>query len=205
MQETNLIDIVQSQLSEDMIGQLSRQIGSTPQQTQVAASSVIATLVTALSKNTEKPGGIDALVSAVDRDHDGSILDDAMGFLLGNKKPANTNALNGSGILRHVLGGKQEAANDVLSKLTGLDKGAIAQLMITLAPMVLAAIGKARHKQGLTPQGIGDLLSGTVRSQTQQRTELGLLGRFLDRDGDGSVMDDLMDIGMKAFLNRKKP
>ncbi len=198
----NLFDLVQSQLSDDMIDQLSNQIGGTREQTQAATNGVISTLVTALSKNAQRPGGVEALVSAVDRDHDGSILEDAMGFLLGNRQPQNAKTLNGSGILEHVLGGKQESANDLLGNLTGLNKSQIGQLMITLAPMVMAAIGKARNKDGVSVSGVGDLLSQTVQSSSNKRSELGLIGKFLDKDGDGSVMDDLMGMGMNTLLRR---
>lgn len=198
----NLFDLVQSQLSDDIIDKLSNQIGGTREQTQAAANGVVSTLVTALSKNAQRPGGVEALVSAVDRDHDGSILEDAMGFLLGNKKPQNMNALNGTGILKHVLGGKQDSANDLLGNLTGLNKSQIGRIMMTLAPMVMAAIGKARNTEGMSVSGVGDLLSQTVQSSSNKRSELGLIGKFLDKDGDGSVMDDLMGMGMQALLRR---
>lgn len=212
----NIIDLVQSQISDDMIDQLSNQIGGTRQQTRAATNGIISTLVAALSRNAQQPGGADALNAALDRDHDGSILDDAMGFLMGNRQPQNTKTLNGSGILNHVLGGKQESANNMLGKLTGLDKSQIMQLMITLAPLIMGAIGKVRNQQQQQqprfPQqqqqqsspfgGIGDLLNRTVQSSSNKRSELGLIGKFLDKDGDGSVMDDLMGMGMDALLRR---
>jgi len=198
----NLIDLVQGQLSDDMIDQLSSQIGGSRDQTHAATNGVLSTLVSALSKNAQRPGGVEALVSAVDRDHDGSVLDDAMGYLLGNKKAQNTNMLNGTGIVKHVLGEKQDSANSMLSKLSGLDKAQIGQLMITLAPLVMGAIGKARKTEGMSVSGIGDLLSHTVQSKSNENNEMGLIGKFLDKDGDGSVMDDLLDMGMKAFFKR---
>ena len=213
----DLFDLVQSQISDDMIHQLSNQIGGTPQQTQAATNGIISTLVSQLSKNAQAPGGAEALNAALDRDHDGSILDDAMGFIFGSRQPQNTNTLNGAGILNHVLGGKQESANDMLGKLTGLDKSQIMQLMITLAPLIMGALGKARNHLQQQPQqpwnqpqqqtqspfgGIGDLLSRTVQSSTNKRNEMGLIGRFLDKDGDGSVMDDLVGMGMNALLRK---
>lgn len=199
----NIVELVQSQLSDDMLDSLSQQIGGSRAQTEAAANGAISTLVQALSKNATRPGGIDSLVSALDRDHDGSVLDDAMGFIVGNKQPQNAKALNGAGIVRHVLGGRQDSVNDLLGNLTGMDKSKVGQLLITLAPMVMAALGKARHQDNKSAGGIQDLLSQTVKSETNQRSEMGLLGRFLDQDDDGSVMDDLMNMGMKALRRRK--
>jgi len=200
----NLFEVIQGQLSEDMVTQLSHRIGGTPEQTKTAADGVVSTLISALSKNAARPGGAESLASALDRDHDGSVLDDAIGFLMGNKQQPAAKALNGSGILNHVLGNKQEPAKDMLGKMSGLDKAQVGQLMITLAPLVMGALGKAKKQQGIDAGGIGQLLSQTVQSSSNQRSELGLIGQFLDKDGDGSVMDDLLNMGMKAFFGKKK-
>lgn len=204
----NLIEMLQGQLDDNLIEQLTRHIGAEdPRQTEAAANGVISTLVAGLSKNASKPDGANALLSAITRDHDGSILDDIPGFLFGNRQPSSQKTLNGAGILQHILGGKQENTENMLGKVTGLDKGQIMKLMIALAPMVLGAIGKMKNQQQSGNDGggfnIGDLLRGTVQSQTNQRQEMGLLQRFLDKDGDGSVMDDLAQMGMNVFLNRR--
>jgi hypothetical protein len=202
----DVLELLRGQLDDNFIQQLTRHIGAdNPEQTEAAASGIISTLVAGLSKNAEQPEGANALVSAIERDHDGSLLDDVSGFLFGNKQVSNPKTLNGAGILEHILGGKQNNVQDMLGKVTGLNKSQIFKLMIALAPMVLAALGKARNQQQQTSGGfdIGDLLRGTVKSQTNQRQEFGLLQRFLDKDGDGSVMDDLADIGMNVFLKRR--
>ncbi len=200
----NVIELLQGQLDDNMIKQLTRHIGaSSTSQTEMAASGVISTLVAGLNKNAAQPDGANMLISALDRDHDGSVMDDVAGFLLGGRQTSNTSALNGAGILNHILGNKQESANQVLGQASGLDSGQITKLMIALAPMVLAALGKARKEKAIDAGNIGDLLSGSVRSQVNQKQEMGILERLLDQDGDGSVMDDIANIGMKFFMNRK--
>jgi hypothetical protein len=200
----NVIELLQGQLDGNLIHQLTNQIGAeSPEQTEAAANGIISTLVAGLNKNAATPEGANALVSAIDRDHDGSLLEDVAGFVLGNRQVSNASTLNGAGILGHILGGKQSGAVDMISKATGLDSGQIMKLMISLAPMVLAALGKARKQEGVGTQNISDLLSGSVRSQVNKNSEMGLLTRFLDADGDGSVMDDIANMGMKLFLNKK--
>ena len=200
----NVIELLQGQLDENLIQQLSQHIGAeSTEQTEAAASGIISTLVAGLNKNAATPDGANALVSAIARDHDGSILEDVAGFLLGSRETSNSSTLNGAGILQHILGGKQSNTQDMLGKATGLDTAQIGKLMIALAPMVLAALGKARKQEAVSSENIGDLLSGSVKSQVNQQQEMGLLQRFLDADGDGSVMDDIANMGMKFFLNRK--
>lgn len=196
----NIIELLRGHLDQNFISQLTQHIGAdSTDQTEAAASGIISTLVAQLSKNAATPDGANALVAALDRDHDGSILNDVSGFLLGNRQTENPNTLNGTGILGHILGGNQSNVIDMLSHMTGLDKTKIGKLMISLAPMVLAALGKARNQQGLDVGGIGDLLKGSVKSDVNQHQEMDLLHRFLDSNGDGSVMDDLANLGTKLF------
>ncbi len=102
----NLMDLLQGQLSEGMIDQLSQQLGGADrQQTATAASGVMSTLVSALARNASTPEGAQSLSNALDRDHDGGILDNVMDLFGGNAqpKPEQTRAMNGQGILKHLL------------------------------------------------------------------------------------------------------
>ncbi len=75
-------EILEGRLDEDLINNLRKRIGAdSNEQTEAAAKASIATLTTALARNAESPNGISSLLSALDRDHDGSILDDAAGFI----------------------------------------------------------------------------------------------------------------------------
>lgn len=204
----NLMDLLQGSLSSGMIDQLSQQLGgANKQQTAAAASGIVTTLMGALAKNASSTEGAQALDNALERDHDGSILDDVMGMLTGNAQVNNSSMLNGTGILNHVLGNKQSGAVDMISKLSGLDSSKTGSLMAMLAPVVLGALGKAKRQQGLDVAGIASLLSGTVSAQQQNNPTMNLVTSFLDADGDGSIVDDVANMGMKIlgnFFGRKK-
>jgi len=195
----DLIDLLQSQLSGNVIDQLSNQIGEEKEKTEVATSGIISMLTTALAKNAASPGGASALANALDTDHDGSILDN-IGDLLGGNL-TNNRAANGAGILRHVLGGKQGNAIDMISKMSGLNSAKTGNLMTMLAPIVLGMLGKQKRETNMDQSGLSDMLSRSVNSASSKRQEMGLLGKLLDRDGDGSVMDDIAGMGMKTLGN----
>ena len=192
---SNILDLLQGQLSEGLVDQLSQQFGADKTQTQSAATGILSTLLGAIAKNASTPEGASSLNNALERDHDGSILDNLSGFLGGNAEPNNTNMLNGAGILKHVLGGKQTNAIDMIAKMSGLSGDKTGSMMATLAPMVLGMLGKQKRDQGLDSSGITGMLSGMM-GQTQQRPEMGIIGKMLDSDGDGSYMDDLAEKGM---------
>jgi len=202
----DLMDLLQGQISEGLVDQLSQQLGGADkQQTANAAAGIMSTLMGALAKNAATPDGASALANALDNDHDGGVLDNIMGMVTGAAQPQNPRAVNGAGILNHVLGGKQSGAIDMISKLSGLDGDKTGSLMTMLAPVVMGALGKTKKSQGLDASALSGLLSGAVKSATNQRQEMGLIGKFLDQDGDGSVMDDIAGMGMNMlgkFLKR---
>lgn len=196
----DLMDLLQGQLSGGMIDQLASNLGGADkQQTEAAANGIISTLMGALSKNASSPEGAGLLSAALDRDHDGSILDDVLGMVTGSSQASNPKMVNGAGILKHVLGGKQNNAIEMISKMSGLAGGQTGNLMAMLAPMVMGALGKTKKQQGLDPSGLTGLLSQTVQSASNSRSEMSLISKFLDQDGDGSVMDDLTGMGMNLL------
>jgi len=200
MDSQQLTNILQGQLSNQMIGQLSQQLGGVDKdQTATAASGIVTTLMGALARNASTPEGAQSLNQALEQDHDGSILDDVVGMVTGSTQPQNSRMVNGAGILKHVLGGKQSGAVDMISKMSGLDQNKTGSLMSMLAPLVMGALGKTKREQGLDTGGLAEILSGAVSQQKGDNPTMDLALRFLDSDGDGSVIDDVANIGMKML------
>lgn len=203
----NITDLLQSQLSGGVLETLSKQIGGADtQKTQVATSGIMNILLGAMAKNASTPSGASALSNALDRDHDGSVLDDLMGMFTGQAKPANPKATNGDGILGHILGNRKDSATETISKMSGLDKNQVGSLMVSLAPMIMGALGKAKKDNNLDASGLAGMLGGVIGGlktggQAQQDPKMAMLTAFLDKDGDGSIVDDVAGMGM-SFLGR---
>jgi hypothetical protein len=203
----DISNVLQSLLNEQTIGQLSKQLGANPEQTSTAASGVVTTLVSALAKNAGSPEGAGALMKALDKDHDGSILDDITGLLSGQAVGAGQRAANGAGIVGHVLGNRQSGAVEMVSKVSGLQGEQVNQLMTMLAPLVMGALGKAKNQGGLDLSSLVGMLGQTAQQQQAQNPMMATVTRFLDQDGDGSIVDDVADMGMKmlgGFFNKGK-
>jgi len=175
----SLLDGLMQQLGGDTMRQLSTQLGADPATTQKAVSAALPTLLGALAKNAQSPEGAAALAGAIDRDHDGSALQNIAATLGGG---------GGAGILKHVLGGRQEAVQQGVGAAAGLSGPQAGQLLAMLAPIVMGALGSAKRSGGLDAGGLAAMLG-------QERASMGGgpggLLQLLDRDGDGSVMDDL--------------
>lgn len=179
----DLLQILQGQLSDDVLDNLSQQIGAEKEQTATAANGIFATLLGGLANNASSEQGLSALGSALDRNHDGSVLDDLMGMAGSVLQGQGSGATNGVGILGHILGDRQEVAAQQVSQSSGLNMGQVMKLMPILAPIVMGVLGKARSAGGL---GLGDLASILMGSTQQAQTSGGfgdLLGNVL-----GSVL-----------------
>jgi hypothetical protein len=202
------MDLLQGTLNDGMIDQLSQQLGGVDKkQTAAAASGIVATLMGALAQNASTAEGAQSLNKALERDHDGSILNDVVGMLTGKNQAVNPRAANGAGILEHVLGNRQSGAVQMISQLSGLDSSKTNNLMAMLAPIVLGSLGKAKRDQGLDVAGIVSMLSGTVSTQKQSNPTMNLISSFLDKNNDGSIVDDVAKMGMNmlsGFLKKKR-
>jgi hypothetical protein len=185
---SDLFDMVSDQLlSGDVVRQMSRRIGADEGATATALQGAIPALLGGLARNSQQAGGASALAGALDRDHDGSVLDDVAGFLGGG---------GDAGILGHVFGGRQGSVAGSLSKMSGLDGGQITQLLALAAPLIMGYLGREKRQQGFDAGGLGDLLGGARQSmESRQPDAMRMLGGLLDSDGDGSVMDDVANLG----------
>ena len=150
-------------------------------------------LLGALARNSATPQGAAGIFGALERDHDGSLLDSLggllggaggggglgeiggmLGGLLGGGAPGG--GADGGGmmdmggaILGHVFGGKQGNVASTLGKSTGLQSGQILQLLAMLAPIVMAVLGKQNKQSGgLDQGGLADILGGAFQKSAAQ-------------------------------------
>jgi hypothetical protein len=206
---SNLLDQLQGQLSDDLIQQLSRQLGgASREQTMTAANGAITALFAQIAQNASTPQGASSLASALDRDHDGSVLNNIMDLLGGRGSQQTQNrALNGAGILKHVMGERQNGAIDMISQLSGLDKNSSGNLMATLAPIVMGMLGKQKREQGLDAGALASMLTGELKQQRTAQSKnptMAMITRFLDANNDGSIVDDVAKMGMRLLGNMFK-
>lgn len=198
----DLMELVNQQLSGPRLAQMSRQLGISEEQTREALPAALAALTGQMAQNAAQPQGAQQLANALSRDHDGSLLDSLDDFLGGAGGSGGGLGAAGAAILGHVFGQRQEQVQGKLGRSTGLDGQTMSRLLAMLAPIVLAYLGKQQRQRQLDPGGIADVL-GRERQRIEQVPQArGGLGALLDRDGDGSVIDDLTDLAGGLFGKR---
>ncbi len=195
----DLFELLRAQMNDQVVNQLSQRVGATPEQTLQAAGPILATLVTAMSQNAAKPEGAQALSQALDKDHDGTVLDNITAVITGAAQPSRTT--NGIGILQHLLGANTNNAVQMVSQSSGLDFLKSAEMMKLLAPIVMGVLGKTKRQQGLDVGSLVGMLTGSMTKARKQNTGMDIIGQLLS-GGQGQKPKqgpDLMGAGMKIL------
>lgn len=197
----DLNSMFQGLLSSGLGDQIGKMVGvDDTDQTKSAAETVFSTLMGAIQKNASTPEGAEALNKALERDHDGSILDNLSGLLGGQVQPQNSKAVDGVGILGHIFGNKQGNVVNAVSQNTGLDASKVIGMMVTMAPIVMGMLGKAKQQTGADSSGLGNIIGSVLGGQAGSNPIMSVLSGVLDKDGDGNVMDDLLGGGLGDML-----
>jgi hypothetical protein len=182
-----VIDLVKSQLGPGGLSAIAGRLAEGAVQTGLSV------LTGALARNAAKPAGAASLDQALAKDHDGSIFDKVEGFL------GDAASGPGGAILGHVLGRRQSSVTAAVGQQTGLNSQQSSNLLVTLAPLVMGALGKMKAQQGLDASGVAGALA-TEKAQIEQGAS-GELGGVLGMVSGGGAAG-LMGM-LKGLLGKK--
>jgi hypothetical protein len=183
-----------SKMGEQGIEKLGKSAGLDSNLTKQILSQAGPLLMGKMADNAKSAQGRESLARALD-DHDESIfdkLDDIVNPNIDTK---------GSGILSHILGDKAGMLAGVLAKKNGTDSNSTQKILEMAAPLILGQLGGQKKAKGLDAGGIFDMLQGEKKASGNSMI-LDLTTQFLDKDKDGSIIDDLLGMAGK-FLNKK--
>ena len=175
----NLLNLLLDNQNSSAIKQLAENFGLSENATKQAVSEMAPALSKGLQKSASSPQGLEALMGALSKGSHQRYVDQPESL-------ANTESVtDGNAILGHILGSKdasRQVAGHAASK-TGLDSSILKKMLPMVATMVMGTMSK---------QASSGKLSGGDTSGAG-----GLLSKFLDSDGDGSIMDDIAGLAGK--------
>lgn len=172
-------------------GALSRQLGGRFDLSEGQAREALAQLLPALSqglkKNAATPGGLEALLEALQGGNHQRYLEDPQEL----DRPETID--DGNSILGHILGSKDASRKVAMSasESTGINPGVLKKMLPIVAAMAMAALSKQASSSGA--------LNQAQRGQSPSTSGADSLLSLLDFDKDGSVADDLLGIARKFF------
>ena len=198
---SSLLDLIASQLDDQSLGQLSNQLGTSRDSITSAIGAALPMLLGGLERNARTQAGAEALQSALNRDHDGSLLNDLSGFF--SQRPTESDAR----MVEHILGPRRQVAERSLGRASGLNQETIGGLLENLAPIVMGVLGQRSRSDGLDAGQLASSLGSEARDiSDREPATMGMVNQLLDSDGDGDVdITDLTRHGaslLSSFLRR---
>ena len=182
------------------LGQLAEQVGGNEGQVKNGVMAALPAMLTALSKNTGTEKGAQELNNALEKKHDGSILDNLSGYL------SNPDLKDGAGILNHLFGNQTSNVANAVSQSSGLDTNGSMKMSQMLAPILMGMLGQQKKQNNLDAEGIGNLTSMLASNFGSEAGASGIMEavtNLLDANKDGNVMDDIMGMVGKFFGGNK--
>ncbi len=167
------------------------------QKNQIIALLAVAAplMISALRRNAER--------NSVEAEDINVALNKHTGEVLNN--PEKIDSKDGSSILDHIFGHQKPQVEDQIARRTGLDAGKVSAALAALAPVVMGYLGQQKQQHNLTGSGISNFL-GNILNNTQTHYQaqgvqnnslVTLATEFLDKDNDGSMIDDFFNIFLK--------
>lgn len=157
-----ILGMVMNQLGSGGLASIGEMLGlGGPKETEQAVGTAVGVLAGAMARNASDAAGAASLDAALEKDHDGSIFENVTGFL------GNVMQGPGAGILGHVLGKDQPQVENAIAEKSGLPLEKVTPLLMTVAPMVMGALGKLKKEQHMDASGVASTLA-TERDQIER-------------------------------------
>lgn len=192
----DLSSLLNGPIGKSVIGSVAGKFGMDESQAESAVNAAIPALLNGINKNAQTEEGAASLDKALEK-HDGGILDNLMGMFGGDTQELEQ---DGSGILGHVFGGEQENVAQGIAKKSGLSMQQVLPILTMLAPIVMGYLGKQKKETNTDQGGLGGLLGGLLGGGSTKSSGGGIMDMvsgMLDKDKDGSPLDDIMDMFKK--------
>lgn len=195
----DLMDLLQGPIGRTLLEGMSARTGQDQSTTQSALQAAIPMLMGALKKNASDPDKASGLMDALMNKHNGGLLDQITDIFGGGS--VNEDVVeDGDKILGHVLGDKKEMVAAALSKQTNMDTSSAMDILKMAAPVVMNMIGKQAAQSNVSDHsGLAGIIGNMLGGSDDATQHSSLIERLLDADNDGSIVDDLFNMGRKFF------
>ena len=218
----NLLDMIMGAQGGKIAQSAGGQFGLNAKQSQSAIAALLPAISSALKQNTASPQGLAGLLGALQGNDLRRYVDNADVYSHSATRD------EGNNILGHLFGSKDvsRAVAGHAAKQTGIGADVLKKMLPMVAAMAMGSLSKQTAQPSMASQlaglalgggrqqsgGLGSLLGaltgGNSRRQRgyqqQQQQGMGILGKLLDADGDGNMMDDVLGMAMKSMMGGRR-
>lgn len=214
----NLLDMIMQAQGGAAAQQAGQTLGLDQSQTQAAIAALLPAISSGLKQNAQSPQGLAGLLGALQKGSHNQYIEQPE--TLGRPETVE----DGNAILGHLFGSKEvsRAVAGRAAEQTGMSSDILKKMLPLVATMAMGSLSKQTQAPDMKSQlaqlamqqmmgggaksgglggMLGGLLGGGARKQQAQAQQshhqgLGMLGKMLDADGDGSMMDDILKMAM---------
>ena len=179
---------------------MARELGVSESQAASGAEALIPAILGGFKKQAQtQPTGLEGLGGLLGQLGGGGLLDDVLA-------PQPTDVSQGNNVLGQIFGSKDvsRAVAQRAASQSGLDPSLLKQMLPMLAMLVAGYMAKQRGAGATAPPspaggGFGNMLGSLLSGQSGVGSGPSGLAAFLDLDGDGNPLDDILQMAGKAM------
>jgi hypothetical protein len=154
----NILNMIREQLSPEMLGQISKTVGESPEGTKTALQQALPALLGSTAAQASSPGGATGLLDMLKQKAPQGGWSESLSGLLGSTGAGST----GSSFVSSLLGPKMNAVRDFIAGRSGVRPESATSLMGMGGQMLMGILGKQVMARGLGASGLGQLLSSQI-------------------------------------------
>ena len=172
----DITNILGALTGNDAVDAISQNLKLDSKQVSSVITAALPSLLGAMQKNASSQAGAASLAEALGY-HAGNA-----GNIVNNLKTADLT--DGGKILSHIFGGNLGNVLGGISKQTGVASNSVGSILASIAPSLLALLGKGQKGNGIDASGLAGML-GMILGGTSGKSNTGGLGSILG--GLGSI------------------
>ncbi len=164
-------------------GKLAEGAGVTENEAGSLAKMGIPVILEALNRNTETEEGKKSLDSAL-KDHENDFMNISSFF--------NRDSEDSDRMMDHIFSENRNKVEETIADNAGVSKDKAKKMLMVIAPIALAYLASKKSKQN-EKVDINDLI-GKEKKEIESKSSGSIFDAaksFLDKDGDGKVVDDI--------------
>ena len=166
----DITNILGALTGNDAVDAIAKNLKIDSKQVSSVITAALPSILGAMQKNASTEGGAAALAKALG-DHAGNA-----GSILNNLSGADLT--DGSKILSHIFGGNLSSVINGISKQSGVANNLVGNILASIAPSLLALLGKGQQSSGTNAAGLAGML-GILLGATSGNNNNNGLGNIL--------------------------
>lgn len=178
---TQLLDLLWEFTSSQAINTISKRSGVEPKIGSKIISEALPELLGHIQKNTSEAKWLENFLWALGKHEENISLSDI-------------DENDGKKILGHILGNDETSITNNISQKLGIESTQASTALKNIAPILMKKFGKAKAEWIINSTNTNDILSALSKKN--------ILTNILDKDGDGDIKDDLLNMGINYLKNR---